>query len=123
MTALYVAPRVPLVDQNGICNPIWYRLFEQLFSTAGAGGVANTAAFEVAPSGEADAALWTALQAIGDDVAPVPQSFTVVSDDVSPLWQVPAVPDDNLAPDYSALRAEIAALRAEIDDLRKGTLA
>lgn len=39
MTALFIAPRVPISDPaSGLCNPIWYRFFSDLFGSLGGGG-------------------------------------------------------------------------------------
>lgn len=108
MTALFVAPRVPLVDpKTGIINPIWYRLFEQLFSTAGVGSVPDSSAFDVSPSINPDQ-IMTALEQIGNDLSPSFPEQKQTEDDVSPM--------------VSALAAEVAALRALVDDIRKGTV-
>lgn len=39
MTSLFIAPRVPLADpDSGLCNPIWYRFFADMFAAFTAGG-------------------------------------------------------------------------------------
>ena len=122
MTALYVAPRVPLVDlQTGLANPIWYRLFEQLFNMAGVGGVSDAEAFSIMPM-QPDLA--TVAQFVRqDDVAPLPAQFPALANDVTPLAQGIFFAADDVMPVIVGLQAEVAGLRAEIDDLRKGTLA
>ena len=122
MTALYVAPRVPLVDLNtGLASPIWYRLFEQLFNMAGVGGVTDAEAFSISPM---PPDLATIAQFVRqDDVSPPPQQFPVFPDDVSPPAQSFFFSADDVMPVIAGLQAEVAGLRAEIDDLRKGTIA
>ena len=137
MTALYVAPRVPLVDLNtGLANPIWYRLFEQLFNMAGIGGVTDADAFSIMPA-QLDPSTVAALFVRQDDVTPTPAQFPALANDVTPSpAPFPGFPDDvtpqaqgfffaadDVMPVIAALQAEVAGLRAEIDDLRKGTLA
>lgn len=42
MTSLFIPPRVPLADPaSGICNPIWYRFFSDMFASFSAGGGAG----------------------------------------------------------------------------------
>ena len=134
--AAAAAPRVPLVDlQTGLANPIWYRLFEQLFNMAGVGGVPTAEAFSIMP---AQPDLATVAQFVRqDDVSPLPAQFPAFPDDVWPTpAQFPMPPDDvtpqaqgiffaadDVMPVIAALQAEVAGLRAEIDDLRKGTIA
>ena len=122
MTALYVAPRVPLVDlQTGLANPIWYRLFEQLFNMAGAGAATDAEAFTLMPA-QQDTTAFVQL-ARQDDLRPAPMQFPAIPDDLSPTPQSFFFAADDVMPVIAALQAEVAGLRAEIDDLRKGTVA
>ena len=122
MTALYVAPRVPLVDlQTGLANPIWYRLFEQLFNMAGAGATTDAASFALMPA-QQDTSAFVQF-ARQDDLRPAPMQFPAIPDDLSPTPQSFFFAADDVMPVIAALQAEVAGLRAEIDDLRKGTIA
>lgn len=57
MSVAFVGARVPLVDQDGICTPIWYRLFSDMFSVTGALTPENVLEFALATkaSGSASA--------------------------------------------------------------------
>ena len=103
MTALFIGARVPLVDLNtGLATPIWYRFFSDLFVSSGVATVANSLAFEVAPQ-------------FFDGGSAVATGLT----DLAPVFSLPPLPDDN-APSLAGLQAEVAELRALVDDLRKG---
>lgn len=107
MSALFIAPRVPLVDvKTGICNPIWYRFFTDFFTTNGIGTVVDANAFEVSPASQVDS--FSAL---------IPQG----GGDLSPAVMVPPDVDDDLTPPMSSMLDLIAGLQAQIDDLKKGT--
>lgn len=122
MTAIYIAPRVPVVDpQTGICDPVWYRFFSMLFQTVGDGVLTDEMAFEASPSIQTDSLL-TQVNQLTDDVRPAGQTFVALSDDVAPPSQSVFFSADDAVPAISALLDQVAMLRAEIDDLRKGTL-
>jgi hypothetical protein len=120
MTALYLAPRVPLIDvRTGCATTIFYRFLTEFFATNGAGATLDANAFEVLPSAQVDS-FSALLPQEGGDLSPVPMLAPIQSDDVSPPWiQQQALPDD-LSPAYDML-AMIASLQAQIDDLKKGT--
>lgn len=105
MTALFIAPRVPLVDPNtGLCTPIWYRFLSDFFTTNGATTVIDENAFEVFPMTQVDS-FSALIPQEGGDLSPVPMGFVAAADDVAPR-------DD--------LIGMIAALQTQIDDLKKG---
>ena len=105
MTALFIGARVPLVDLNtGLATPIWYRFFSDLFVSSGVATVTDSMAFEVAPQ-----------QFFGGGGA-----VTTGLADLAPVFSLPPLPDDN-APSLAGLQAEVAELRALVDDLRKGS--
>ena len=122
MTARFIAPRVPVVDAQGIANPIWYRFFSDLFSNAGTGSVSNSEAFDVSPMQDYAAAQFYSL-AVADPLLPVAQAAAPFADPLIPASPSAAPFPDDLSPSLHWVLAEIAMLRAEIDDLRKGTLA
>lgn len=106
MTALFIAPRVPLVDlKTGLCNPIWYRFFTDFFTTNGVGTVIDANAFELYPASQLDSV-----------AALLPKE----GGDLSPAVMVPPDVDDDVSPQVNVLEL-IAALQAQIDDLKKGT--
>jgi len=120
MTAIYVAPRVPLVDpQTGICEPIWYRFFTAQFGATNTGGVADNEAALLYPGGQSDT-MTALLNQGGGDFLPVAVMAATADDNVSPVsFQTVSAPDDQAPiPDYLGM---IANLQAQIDDLRKGT--
>jgi len=120
MTAIYIAPRVPVVDPaTGICDPIWYRFFSSLFSSVGIGGVSNAEAALLFPMDTSDS-LTALLNQGGGDLLPVAGVAAPAVDDLSPVsFQTVSAPDDLApTPDYIGM---IANLQAQIDDLRKGT--
>lgn len=120
MTAIYIAPREPLVDpKTGLCSPIWYRFFTSLFSTAGIGAVSDEEAFLLYPNSQSDSILGLLNQG-GGDLLPVAVVAATADDNVSPAsFQTVSAPDDLApVPDYLGM---IASLQAQIDDLRKGT--
>ena len=95
MTTAFIGARVPLVDPNtGVATPIFYRLLQGFFSNTGTAASANTDAFEIAPLGQTVAA-----QALAAAVATT---------------------ENNVTPALGSLQAEVAMLRAAVDDLRKG---
>ena len=94
MTATVIGARVPLVDPNtGVATPIFYRLMQSLFNTTGTAATTSTDAFEVAP---------------------IDQSLTIQA-----LGAVATAAND-VTPNIGSLQAEVAMLRAAVDDLRKG---
>ena len=93
MSALYLAPRVPLIDvRTGCATAIFYRFLTDFFATNGAGATLDSNAFEILPTSQLDS-----LSAL------LPQALP-----------------DNLGP-TSDVAALIANLQAQIDDLKKGT--
>ena len=95
MTTTFIGARVPLVDPNsGVATPIFYRLLQGFFNTAGVAASPNTDAFEIAPP----------------DQAVVAQALALAV----------ATGENNVTPSIEGLRAEVAILRAAVDDLRKG---
>lgn len=106
MTAIYIAPRVPLVDpRTGLVEPIWYRFFSSLFNTDGEGAVDEAAL--VAPSaGSVSDQFLTLLDQGGGDQSPAAQNYFFAADDVLPM--------------FGMLRDEIAMLRAELNDIKQG---
>jgi hypothetical protein len=121
MTAIFIAPRVPLTDGNGVCNPIWYRFFSGLFNISGDGATSDATAFEVAPASQFDS-LAPLLELKGGDQSPVAQGFVITPDDVNPVAQSFFFSADDVLPLIGSLRDEIAVLRSQIDDIRKGGL-
>jgi hypothetical protein len=120
MTAIYIAPRVPVVDpKTGICEPIWYRFFTSLFSNVNNGAVSDQEAFLLYPRGESDS-ITGLLNQGGGDLLPVAGVAVPADDDLSPVsFQTVSAPDDLApVPDFAGM---IANLQAQIDDLRKGT--
>ena len=120
MTAIFIAPRVPMVDPaTGIPTPIWYRALTDLFRTYGDGGVSDTEAFLLYPNSESDS-LTALLNQGGGDLLPVAGVAAPADDDLSPVsFQTVSAPDDLApVPDFAGM---IANLQAQIDDLRKGT--
>jgi len=120
MTALYIGPNVPVVDpQTGLCAPIWYRLFTDLFKNINTGGVDDAEAFLLYPNSGSDS-VSALLNQGGGDLLPVAVVAAPADDDVSPVsFQTVSAPDDLApVPDYIGM---IANLQAQIDDLRKGT--
>jgi hypothetical protein len=108
MTALFIAPRVPLVDpKTGICNPIWYRFFTDFFTTNGVGTVIDANAFEVFPLSQVDA--FSAL---------LPKE----GGDLSPAAFVPPDVDDDVNPTVTHLLDLISALQTQVDDIKKGLM-
>ena len=95
MTTNFIGARVPLVDPNtGVATPIFYRLMQSLFNTTGTAASTNTDAFEIAPLNQSAVAL-----AVAEAVATT---------------------ENNVTPALGSLQAEVAMLRAAVDDLRKG---
>ena len=95
MTTNFIGARVPLVDPNtGIATPIFYRLMQGLFEINGVAASTNTDAFEIAPPDQALVAQATALAVAGTE--------------------------NNVTPSNDGLQAEVAILRAAVDDLKKG---
>ena len=95
MSATFIGARVPLIDPGtGIATPIFYRLLQGFFNTTGTTASTNTDAFEIAPLGP-----------------------TVVA---QALAAAVATTENNVTPALGSLQAEVAMLRAEVDDLRKG---
>ena len=95
MTTTFIGARVPIVDPgSGIATPIFYRLMQGFFNTAASTATTNTDAFEIAPLGQTVAA-----QALAAAVATT---------------------ENNVTPALGSLQAEVAMLRAAVDDLRKG---
>lgn len=120
MTAIYIAPREPIVDlRTGLCTPIWYRALTDLFRATGTGGVDDNEAFLLYPNSGSDS-LTALLNQGGGDLLPVAVSAAAADDMLSPVsFQTVSAPDDLApVPDYLGM---IANLQAQIDDLRKGT--
>lgn len=110
MAVKFVPPRVPLVDvRTGQITREWFLLFQSVFDLSGSGSVPNDELTSLAPASSLDQFLsLIAAQSIGSDQAPPAFSMTM--------------PADNVSPEIGALRDEVAMLRKELDDLRKGVV-
>jgi len=121
MTAIYIAPRVPIVDpKTGICEPIWYRFFSRLFAVTDNGGVSDAEASLLYPKGESDS-LTALLNQGGGDLLPVAGVAAPADDNLSPVsFQTVSAPDD-LAP-FPDVAGLIAAVQKQIAALPTGGL-
>jgi hypothetical protein len=107
----FIPPRVQLVDpRTGMISREWYLFFQGVFNRIGGSEGASTpdivaSLFEDAGSSETNAMLFTAEQSFGQQ--PAPTQFVL---------------PDAADPEVAALRAEVAELKKVIDSVLQGTL-
>lgn len=113
-----VPPRVGFVDKNGMITREWYLFLEGLYNiaTGGSGGLPDDDVWPYAQAGDG--------LSINGNIDQTPAIQALIASDLNnaPIPIAVNAIQDDLGPSFGQLVAEVAALKAAVDDLRKGTI-